>query len=1015
MVEVFELPTVTETHEDISECTGATNGSIDLTVAGSGMFVFNWATVNGSGVVAGNEDQNNLSAGEYMVTVTNTVTACATTLTIEIMEGDDLVAPVINCPANITISCTDDQSVTSLGMATATDNCDPAPMVSFVDNLDLAGCSGTGQIIRTWTAVDDNNNTISCEQIIIIVDNDAPVVDMLSTTEIVDCPQNIPAPLTLTAIDECTGPITMMPVITTVDQVCANEFTKIYTYNFVDNCGNETILTQSYQVVTSAPTLLTSPPDYTVACELDIILYPHLVTVNSPCGGPSEITATLNGPFGSAGCTGSTYEAVYSWTDGCFADSVVQVYTLENEGPEFVCPSDICIIDCFADNDMIQNQFDSYADLAIVNTSCSSSEVTITNNFSGNNFINNNCGAGNNIAYPNTLEYQVVTFTATDACNRSTNCTALVVIVDGTPPEFNGTPVVGIASCGSDVQSRYDNWVTTQIARLDANDVCGDAGAVEVTFSPESPVVSNENTSVTAVTFTASDACGNSSSITVSFLVENEGGPGFAQVPEDETISCNELPAVFGNIILSQNCSPATVTFEDVYVSGDAADCDNQIEAVLQRTWTATDAAGNTATAIQQITIVPGRATVAGTIFTEHHELVSDVNLSVYLNNGMMDNQITMEGGAYEFELPIQENYEIVATRNDHPLNGITTYDLVLLGQHLLEINTLDSPYQLIAADVNNSGSVTALDMIALRRMILMIDTVFPNNESWRFIDAEYLFPDAANPFLTTFPESYNINGLNSDLIKDFIAVKTGDLNDSVVPNNLNEGETREDRQLWVLEMQDEFIYQGQQYKIPVTVGSDGDLNGFQYTLDFDPALVDVKSISAGNLKGMGIENFGTHALEKGWMTASWHQAHPVRVNEGDTLFMIQFTANENTGLNELFSISSRKTPAEMYNGLSTLTPALTFKAPATHKVYQNVPNPFLTMTKIGFEQPTAGTVKLSVFDVNGKEVYRTAAEFDKGYQEFEIERKNLNTSGVLFYRIAFKNYSSVKKMILLE
>jgi len=297
-------------------------------------------------------------------------------------------------------------------------------------------------------------------------------------------------------------------------------------------------------------------------------------------------------------------------------DSVVQIFTLENEGPEFVCPPDICIIDCFADNEMIQTQFDDYAGLATVNTSCSATAVTITNDFSGNNFISNNCGMGSTIAFPNTIEYQIVTFTATDACNRSSTCTALVVIVDGTPPEFNGTPLVGLASCGSDVQATYDDWADLQISRLDANDVCGDVGEVDITYSPVSPV-NNGTTSITPVTFTASDACGNSRSITVSFIVENSEGPGFAEIPENDSIFCSELPVVFGNVILSENCSPATLTFEDEFISGNISSCDISEPSVMQRTWTATDALGNTAMATQQITIIPNQASVTGTITTD--------------------------------------------------------------------------------------------------------------------------------------------------------------------------------------------------------------------------------------------------------------------------------------------------------------------------------------------------------------------------------------------------------------
>ena len=171
--------------------------------------------------------------------------------------------------------------------------------------------------------------------------------------------------------------------------------------------------------------------------------------------------------------------------------------------------------------------------------------------------------------------------------------------------------------------------------------------------------------------------------------------------------------------------------------------------------------------------------------------------------------------------------------------------------------------------------------MIALRRMILVIDTVFQNNESWRFIDAEYFFPNPENPFLSTFPESHSINGLTSDLIKDFIAIKTGDLNQSAQPNNLIGGDTREGREAWTIEMKDEMLYKGQFYEIPLTIQENGTLNGFQYTMDFDPELVNVNSIKPGNLNGMNIDNFGTHALDEGWLTTSWHQPNPVLVSKG--------------------------------------------------------------------------------------------------------------------------------------
>ena len=67
------LLVVTEAHIDPSCNTGA-NGSIDLTVLGgtvAGAYNYNWATDDGSGIVAGAEDQTTLTGGTYNVTVSD--------------------------------------------------------------------------------------------------------------------------------------------------------------------------------------------------------------------------------------------------------------------------------------------------------------------------------------------------------------------------------------------------------------------------------------------------------------------------------------------------------------------------------------------------------------------------------------------------------------------------------------------------------------------------------------------------------------------------------------------------------------------------------------------------------------------------------------------------------------------------------------------------------------------------------------------------------------------------------
>uniref|UniRef100_UPI0025CCEA14 HYR domain-containing protein n=1 Tax=Sphingomonas sp. TaxID=28214 RepID=UPI0025CCEA14 len=96
------------------------------------------------------------------------------------ITAKDETAPVITCPASVTLNCQDDNSTAATGVATATDNCS-TPVVSYSDvstqssNVnDAAHYNYT--ITRTWKAVDACNNASTCVQTITVQDVTKPVI-----------------------------------------------------------------------------------------------------------------------------------------------------------------------------------------------------------------------------------------------------------------------------------------------------------------------------------------------------------------------------------------------------------------------------------------------------------------------------------------------------------------------------------------------------------------------------------------------------------------------------------------------------------------------------------------------------------------------------------------------------------------------------------------------------------------------------------------------------------------------
>jgi hypothetical protein len=88
---------------------------------------------------------------------------------------------------------------------------------------------------------------------------------------------------------------------------------------------------------------------------------------------------------------------------------------------------------------------------------------------------------------------------------------------------------------------------------------------------------------------------------------------------------------------------------------------------------------------------------------------------------------------------------------------------------------------------------------------------------------------------------------------------------------------------------------------------------------------------------------------------------------------------------------------------------------PIHYDLKQNYPNPFNSSTNIEFAIPVDGFVKLSLYDLTGREIADLINEFKvKGRYIISFDVSKL-ASGIYYYRMQSGNYKSVCKMILLK
>ncbi len=412
-------------------------------------------------------------------------------------------------------------------------------------------------------------------------------------------------------------------------------------------------------------------------------------------------------------------------------------------------------------------------------------------------------------------------------------------------------------------------------------------------------------------------------------------------------------------------------------------------------------------------------STIAGTVETETEKPVNNVLMHLNppgLPNPGLDSILTDSNGYYQISpLANGANYVVAPEKDIDPLNGVTTYDLVLISKHILQIDILDSPYKIISADANSSGSVSTIDLVELRKVILFIEPEFPNNTSWRFVDAEFVFPNPINPWASSFPEVFSINGIEMGLTEaNFIAMKIGDVNDSAITLDFAETDSRDANETLFFEIENQSIKAGKSYEIAFNAKDAVSLLGYQFTIKFDPQALDFQNIKSINLEGLNNENFGFSHLDKGIITTSWNQIKPTTLDNNEPIFSLQFKVLKDAQLSETLQITSDLTKAEAYDQSGTpIAIELDFSKTTQDLVLnQNTPNPFSGQTTISFILPNSGEAMISIFDVSGRLVTEVKKEFIKGYNEIWISDKDIGLTGVLYYQLKSADGSLIRKMV---
>ena len=429
---------------------------------------------------------------------------------------------------------------------------------------------------------------------------------------------------------------------------------------------------------------------------------------------------------------------------------------------------------------------------------------------------------------------------------------------------------------------------------------------------------------------------------------------------------------------------------------------------------------------------INGKVTIeAGVEYMLAGDIRTEIGLPVQLANVTLSGtssgtQVTNATGMYSFTVPEGSNSTITPTKDINYTNGVTTFDLVLISQHILQLIPLNSPYKIIGADANGDNAVTTLDIVEFRKLILQLIPSLPFVDSWRFVPEDHIFPNPSNPFTTPlFPENiFYPNVTQDELDGDFVGIKVGDMDNSVNPAMFtgdNDPESRGASTL-LLHTPHQDLQAGERIEVPITAGELNRILGYQFTLDYNTDAMTFVGVQSGILPNVNEDFF----IEKtpGQIATNWYASQPANLAPGDVLFTLLFEVQQNTiSLEGNLDITSNLLQKEAYDDhYAHMDVALRFED-MSNTITQNQnfvllgnrPNPFTNNTSILFTLPQTSDVLVKVYNSAGQEVHRLSAQFDKGTHSVNMSSDALQGPGVYYYQMQTDSGNGEGKLVLVE
>jgi len=400
------------------------------------------------------------------------------------------------------------------------------------------------------------------------------------------------------------------------------------------------------------------------------------------------------------------------------------------------------------------------------------------------------------------------------------------------------------------------------------------------------------------------------------------------------------------------------------------------------------------------------KVVISGSIKVSNGKSLPQVNVNLSSLSGIFNGQ-TNDNGLFTIQdVPPGGPYVLKPVSPNDFNNGVSTLDLVLLQRQILQGQTLKTPFQFLAADIDNSGNISVRDLLELRKLVINLTSKFEKNTSWRFIPSQFIFPDSLNPWKTAFPEDISFPVISKDTSTSFRAVKIGDLSGDAPLNQSPGIQIRREVASMPLYYTISDASENGNYLVSFFFNEKNKPEGFQSSIHWQNDFSGNIAFLPGLLKEENVNIL----TERNYLNVSAEKL----TGEGP-LFSLLF-ASASKPLND-FYLSSHILQPEAYLGLQIFPLQLLKKdfQQGNFMFYPAVPNPFNKETLLSFYLPQAAFTEIVISDLSGRIVKKLSGNGVRGLNEWTLNLAEMEKGNMLLCKIKAGVFEGVQQIVLIR